>query len=185
MESTLLTLSLLGAPIDKTTFNNPLIVTETAQVQIVEPPKPITWESNPAQCNQTTQWIAKEEPFYCIDKPKPRQSSFSREKSTQPNQSTQSGNTYSYGYCTAYVKNQLSWVPNGWGDARNWASNARNSGFTVSSTPIVGSIATKSNHVALVIAVNGDQITISEANYQGWNVVSSRTIGTTGWQFIY
>lgn len=145
-------------------------------------PPPITWESNPAQCNQTTQWIAKEEPFYCIEKPKPRQSSFSREKSTQPNQS---GNTYSYGYCTAYVKNQLSWVPNGWGDARNWASNARNAGFTVSNTPIIGSIATKSNHVAVVTAINGDQITISEANYVKWNVISSRTISTTGWLFIY
>lgn len=143
----------------------------------IEPPKPITWQDNPNNCDQTTQWIAKEEPFYCIEKPKPRAYTI-QTKST-------SGNTYSYGYCTWYVKNRLSWVPNGWHDARNWTYYAKQQGFTVSSTPIVGSVATKSNHVAVVDSISGDQITISEMNYEGWNKASSRTIPITGWLFIY
>ena len=153
-----------------------IVIEQKIEQPIIEPPK--TWRDNPNGCTDN-QWIALESPFYCIEKPKPKQPSFSTQKPSQQPQN-QSGNTYSYGYCTAYVKNKLSWVQNGWGDARFWISNARQAGFTVSSTPIVGSVATKGNHVAVVESISGDQITISEANYQGWNVVSSRTISSVG-----
>lgn len=35
----------------------------------VEKPKPVTWRDNPNKCDQEKQWIAKEAPFKCIDKP--------------------------------------------------------------------------------------------------------------------
>lgn len=151
--------------------------------QIEEPIKEITWQDNPNNCNQTTQWIASEKPFYCIDKPISNVSSLNSKKAIVA-PANSSGNTYSYGYCTWYVKNQLSWVPNGWHDARNWTYYAKQQGYTVSTTPIVGSVATKSNHVAVVTNVNGDQMTISEMNYVQWNIASSRTIPITGWLFI-
>lgn len=31
--------------------------------------QPVTWQDNPQGCDQNTQWIAAEEPFYCINKP--------------------------------------------------------------------------------------------------------------------
>lgn len=190
MESTLLVFSLLSAPIDKTTFNNPLIVTETPIVQQVEPPQPTIEEKiaqNFYKCDTDTQWIRKDT-AEC--KPKAQSTPHKAQRPVKSavkyaTSDNTAGNTYSYGYCTWYVKNRLSWVQNGWGDARSWATNARNAGFTVSSTPIIGSVATKSNHVAVVESISGDQITISEMNYQGWNISSSRAIPITGWQFIY
>lgn len=35
----------------------------------IEPEKPVTWESNPNNCDQSKQYIAAEAPFNCIDKP--------------------------------------------------------------------------------------------------------------------
>lgn len=35
-------------------------------------PEPVTWQQNPNNCNEATQWIAAEAPFYCIDKPTAR-----------------------------------------------------------------------------------------------------------------
>ena len=55
--------------------------TETVQVAIIEPkapekpietapeaPKTITWQDNPNNCDQSTQYIAAEEPFECLTK---------------------------------------------------------------------------------------------------------------------
>ena len=35
----------------------------------VEQPKVVTWQDNPNNCNQDTQYIAEQAPFNCIDKP--------------------------------------------------------------------------------------------------------------------
>ena len=153
-------------------------------IQIEEPIKEITWQDNPNNCDQTTQWIASEKPFYCIDKPISSISSLNSKKAIVA-PANSSGNTYSYGYCTWYVKNQLSRVNNGWHNAYQWSYYAKLDGFGVYNSPIVNSVAVKGNHVAVVTAVNGDQMTISEMNYKGWNIQSSRTIPITGWQFIY
>lgn len=81
--------------------------------------------------------------------------------------------------CTSYVAwkiNQtgISGFNNGYlnghfGNAKNWATNARDIGWSVSKTPSVGAIAnwtkSKYGHVAFVEAVNNDgTITISEYN---------------------
>lgn len=97
------------------------------------------------------------------------------------------GNTYTYGYCTWYVKNQLSWIPNGWHNADTWGYYARQQGFYVGSKPKVGAVAwSASMHVAVVIGVGKGTVTVSEMNYKGWNKVSTRTTPVGYWTgYIY
>lgn len=97
------------------------------------------------------------------------------------------GNRYDYGYCTWYVYNRRAELgrPVGsfWGNASTWASYARGSGYLVNNTPAVGSVLQNGwqaggyGHVAVVESMNSDgSITVSEMNYAGWNVTSTRTI---------
>ncbi len=70
-------------------------------------------------------------------------------------------NGYVPGYCTWGVAAIIP-VPANWGNANTWALNASRSGWTVSKTPSVGSIAQRSGgygglgHVAIVTAVSAD-----------------------------
>ncbi len=97
------------------------------------------------------------------------------------------GNRYDFGYCTWYAYNRRAalGVPIGgmWGNASSWASLARGSGFIVNNRPGVGAVLQTPNaaggygHVAVVESVNSDgSVLISEMNYAGWNVKSTRTI---------
>lgn len=87
-------------------------------------------------------------------------------------------NGYDYGYCTWYVATQVP-VPANWGNASTWAYYAALSGWHVSTTPTVGSIAQTANaaggegHVAIVTAVNPDgSIQIRDMNgIAGWGRV--------------
>ncbi len=97
-----------------------------------------------------------------------------------PTFSSGASNGYDFGYCTWYVATQIS-VPSNWGNASSWAYYAGLSGWNVSSTPAVGAIgqtpyaAGGLGHVAVVIAVNGDQVQIRDMNNYGdgggWNRV--------------
>ena len=100
---------------------------------------------------------------------------------------TIAGNRYDYGYCTWYAYNRRAELgrPVGsfWGNAATWASFARGSGYVVNGTPAVGAVMQDSysaggyGHVAVVESINGDgSITVSEMNYNGWNVYSRRTL---------
>ena len=94
-------------------------------------------------------------------------------------------NGYDFGYCTWYVATQIS-VPSNWGNASSWAYYASLSGWIVSSTPTVGSIAQTpyaaggQGHVAIVKAISGDQIYIEDMNGiagydrvgRGWEPIS-------------
>ena len=103
-------------------------------------------------------------------------------------------NTYPYGQCTWYVKGELSWVGNYWGNAADWAASAAAAGHTVDGRPAVGAIAqfgpgvqgaSGYGHVAVVDSVNPDgTITISEANYAGM-LYHERTISPAGVVFIH
>ena len=101
--------------------------------------------------------------------------------------SSSSGNSYSVGYCTWYVKNLRPELPNNLGHANTWFSNAKNNGLAVGYTPRVGAVAVAIGytHVALVTAVHGDTVTISEMNYKGWNVVSERVAPASEFNYIY
>lgn len=161
-----------------------------------EPKQPeLTWKDNPNDCDESIEWIAEEEPFYCI--PHTRSVSRTSGASSSPqttNRPTSTlkqatgGNTYARGYCTWFVKNQLSWIPNGLGNANTWAFRASSYGLGVYKTPTVGSVAQTSSgplgHVAIVVGVNGDQVTVQEMNYRGWNVISSRTVSASSFVYI-
>ncbi len=107
------------------------------------------------------------------------------------------GNRYAPGNCTwyAYERRQELGHPVGsfWGNANTWAVNARAAGYTVNSTPAPGAVLVSTagayGHVAIVEKVNENgSITLSEMNYVGFNVVSSRTVpaGQVGmYQYIH
>lgn len=151
------------------------------QQEIKIEPKQITWQDNPNNCDQETQWIAAESPFYCIPK---KYATWTKKASTQPqNGSKPPSGWFPYGQCTYLVWSQRS--VGFWNDASDWYWQAQRDGWSTGSTPQVGAIAWQYGHVALVTAVNGDTITIKEMNYKGLGVVSSRTVPASSFKYIY
>lgn len=102
-----------------------------------------------------------------------------------------SGNSYDYGYCTWYVKNRRgASLPNGLGNANTWYSRASAMGLSVGSTPRAGAVGTTTRgslgHVVYVESVNTDgTVNISEMNYKGFGVQSSRTTSASEFVYIY
>lgn len=88
------------------------------------------------------------------------------------------GNKFPYGWCTYYVASRrtVTWR----GNAGAWLSNARAQGYATGYSPRAGAIIVTNEspvgHVGIVESVSGGSIRISEMNYRGWGVVSSRTI---------
>ncbi len=87
-------------------------------------------------------------------------------------------NGFPYGYCTYYVASQR---PIPWrGNAGTWLSGARAAGFATGSVPKVGAIVVTSEsawgHVGMVTGVSESEVTITEMNYIGFGVVSTRTV---------
>lgn len=96
------------------------------------------------------------------------------------------GNRYTYGYCTWYVKNMRSDLPNNLGDAINWVARARAQGLPTGATPQAGAVGQSGNHVVYVESVNNDgTVTISEMNHVGWNIMSRRTLPASYFSYIY
>jgi surface antigen len=88
-------------------------------------------------------------------------------------------NHFPYGYCTWYVasKRQVAW----YGNAITWYSQAISYGLSVGNSPAPNAIMvtreSSLGHVAYVEAVNPDgSWVVSEMNYVGWGITSSRTI---------
>lgn len=100
-----------------------------------------------------------------------------------------SSNTYYGGYCTWYAKNRRPDLPNSLGNADTWLSRAAAAGFATGSTPQVGAIAyalTGYMHVAYVEAVHSDgTITVSEMNFAGFDIISTRTAPANQFSYIY
>ena len=99
------------------------------------------------------------------------------------------GNGYAYGYCTYYVASRRS-LPSFWGNANGWYYNAQASGFTVGNKPVAGAVAWTPagyyGHVAYVEQVSGNQVLISEMNYNGnWNRVTTRWVPSYSFRYIY
>ena len=100
-----------------------------------------------------------------------------------------SGNRYALGNCTwyAYERRAAMGRPIGslWGNATNWAASARAAGFTVNKTPAPGAVFQYGGgygHVGIVDSVDGEYLYVTDMNYAGYNVVTSRKIplGSTG-----
>lgn len=98
-----------------------------------------------------------------------------------------SSNMYSWGSCVWFVAQKRA-VGN-WGNANQWLSNARAAGFATGNTPQVGAIAWTGRgalgHVAYVLAVNGNQVTVQDSNYAGLGVITTRTTLASEWTYIY
>lgn len=101
---------------------------------------------------------------------------------------TSAGNRNYYGQCTWYAWERRQAIGRSLpgavlGNANVWNQTLGSSGYLVNRTPAVGAVLQTSSggggygHVAVVesISANGD-VTISEMNYMGNNIVSSRTI---------
>jgi surface antigen len=129
----------------------------------VEPPKPVV-----KQVVKTTKVSA---------------ATTSVQANTSTDTSEASPHRFPYGYCTYYVSSHR-FVP--WsGNAISWLSGARSFGYATGDEPKAGAILVTSEggrtgHVALVDSVNGDgTISLTEMNYAGFGVISSRTISAT------
>lgn len=98
-----------------------------------------------------------------------------------------SANTYSYGYCTWYVKNRRPDIPNTWHDASQWYGYALAQGWPRGTVPRVGAVAWFKNygHVAIVSAIGNGTVTVDEMNYNGLGVVDSRVVSSSELEFIY
>lgn len=90
-------------------------------------------------------------------------------------------NRFPYGYCTWWVahKRYIPWNGNAW----QWYGNAIAYGRPVGKTPVPGAVMvtweSSVGHVAYVESVNGSSFTVSEMNYRGWGIASTRTITTS------
>lgn len=97
------------------------------------------------------------------------------------------GNSYSPGYCTYYAKQRRPDLPNNLGNANTWYQRAVAQGIPVGSEPRVGAIGEAKTymHVVYIEAVNGNTVTVSEMNYKGRGVVSTRTAPASEFRYIY
>ena len=114
----------------------------------------------------------------------------SQTSSVSPFRGSGGPNGYEYGYCTWYVKTMRPDIGGYWGDASAWPSSARAAGYSTGTVPAVGAIAVSYEsswgHVAYVTGVNGNSVTVSEMNVQGWGVISTRTTSAGFWHtYIY
>lgn len=94
---------------------------------------------------------------------------------------TDGANHFPYGYCTYYVaqKRTVTWS----GNAGTWLTGAKAAGVDTGKTPQPGAIMVTSEggrigHVAYVEKIDGNKITVSEMNYKGYGIVSTRTIAS-------
>ena len=94
-----------------------------------------------------------------------------------------SGNRYALGNCTWYAYERRAAIgrPVGslWGNATKWAASARAAGFTVNRTPAPGAIFQYGGgygHVGIVDSVDGEYLYVTDMNYAGYNVITSRKI---------
>ncbi len=107
---------------------------------------------------------------------------------------------YGFGGVWGYNRECVSWagwrranmgnpVPAGWGNANSWDEGARSAGFTVNNTPSVGAIAQTNagayGHVAIVEAISGGNVIVSEMNYDGYGHFRYGTYSIGYFQYIH
>lgn len=85
------------------------------------------------------------------------------------------------GYCTDYVAKKLPITWNG--NANRWIVNAKAQGYNVDKSPVQGAILvtreSRWGHVSYIESVEGTRVTISEWNYAGRYVLTTRTLDIT------
>lgn len=94
-------------------------------------------------------------------------------------------NPYEKGQCTDYafekVKDDGNMIGKSWGDAKHWAEQAKEAGYTVNQQPkasaLLQSPRGEQGHVAYIERVNDDgSLDVTEMNFVAPHQVTSRTI---------
>ncbi len=99
-------------------------------------------------------------------------------------------NSYAWGQCTWYVAGRRQ-IPSRWGNAVSWYYHATALGWSVGTVPAVAAIAWTPagayGHVALVeqVSTNGTMVLVSEMNYRGVGVRSTRWASAKSFKYIY
>ncbi len=121
------------------------------------------------------------------EKPKPQKPTDNQQqtpakfKPAIPKAQSVSGNhKFAAGYCTDYVARKVAGIKWG-GNANQWIANSKAYGATVDKNPAAGAIlVTNENrrygHVAYIEKVVGDQVYISEWNYEGLFITTHRVL---------
>lgn len=144
-------------------------------------PTPITWDEaigTPLKAAQAAEKVQADE---VVAQQKEAALAASQEAEQVPVAAivTYSGNNYDFGSCTWYVAGLIS-VPSSMGNANQWGYGLLAAGWH-EGAPQVGSIAQTTagafGHVAIVTAVLGDTVTVSEMNATaGWDAVDVRLV---------
>ena len=150
---------------------NPLLTVNETIVEEAPPEvqRVLTWRDNPNNCNEDIEWIAEEEPFYCILKPVPAPSRVNTQVTTQNTSKTivrassAPSGWYPYGECTWWVWTKRT--VGQWNNATDWLWQAERDGYATGTHARAGAIAWRYGHVAFTEQVKGDMILVSEANY--------------------
>ena len=166
----------------------PLIEIIKEPIVIEQPVVELTLEEkirlNVFNCDESDYYIRADDAT-CLAKPV--YVPVSRQNTPQPiknGSKATSGWHYPYGQCTYFVSTQRS--VGQWNNASEWTRQAKRDGWSTGSTPVVGAIGQKGNHVVYVIGVNSDgTFTLSEMNYRTAGVITYRTVSSAGWSFIY
>lgn len=97
-----------------------------------------------------------------------------------------SGNGYTPGQCTWYVKNMRPDIPNNWGNAYEWLWNAQSQGWPTGTEPRVNAIGWTSNHVVIITGVHDGMVDITDmnGNYVPYEI-GSGTYPASKYQYIY
>lgn len=96
------------------------------------------------------------------------------------------GNTYARGYCTWYAKSRRPDLPNNLGNANTWFTRANSQGIPTGTVPRAGAIGQRGWHVVYIERVNADgTVFVSEMNYKGWGITSTRSAPANSFKYIY
>lgn len=159
-----------------------------------EPKEPTLQEkiaTNFYECDESIEYIRADN-AKCLPRYTPSNSPQTRQSTNNTTQSQSTVRTaekpssgwFPYGQCTYYVWSMRS--VGKWNNASDWLWQAQRDGYATGSTPRVGAIAWEPGHVSYVTAVHNDgTITVSEMNYQGWGVISTRTAPASNFKYIY
>ena len=104
---------------------------------------------------------------------------------------TTPGNRHYYGNCTWFAWEYRLEIGRGLpavalGNGGSWHVSLGNMGYRVDRNPAVGAVQDSPGHVAVVVAVSGDSVTVREMNAMGYNVVSERTMSMAqAVQYLY
>jgi len=176
------------------TPKTPLIIEDPVAIveQLTPAEVPLTVQekidSNFYECDESIQFI-RADTAECLNKPVNVQVSRQNTPQTIRNVSkSRSGSPplswWGNGQCTQWVASQRS--VGQWNNARDWTWQAKRDGWSTGSTPVVGAIGQKGNHVVYVTGVNSDgTFNLSEMNYRTAGVITYRTVSSSGWNFIY